>query len=74
MNEKKEREELYTVIEVAKILKIGKNKVYDLIHAGLLPVIKLGGIKIRSTSLHKFLDDYEGCDLSDPYNIKEYVA
>ena len=42
---------LYSVNEVAKMLKVGKNKVYELIHAGLLPVLKIGGMKIRKLSL-----------------------
>ena len=57
---------LYSVNEVAKMLKVGKNKVYELIHAGLLPVLKIGGMKIRKKSLNEFLENYEGCDLSDP--------
>lgn len=61
---------LYSVNDVAKMLKVGKNKVYDLIHAGLLPVLKIGGMKIRKKSLNEFLENYEGCDLSDPYNVK----
>ena len=62
---------LYSVNGVAGILKIGKNRVYDLIHAGLLPVLKIGGMKIRRRSLEVFLDKYEGYDLSDPYNIHQ---
>lgn len=62
---------LYTVAEVAKILRVSKNRVYDLIHAGLLPVLKIGGIKVRHSSLMKFLEDYEGCDLTDPHNVEK---
>lgn len=62
---------LYSVNEVAQLLKVGKNRVYDLIHAGLLPVLKIGGMKIRKKSLNEFLENYEGCDLSDPYNVKK---
>lgn len=61
---------LYSVNEVAKMLKVGKNKVYELIHAGLLPVLKIGGMKIRKKSFNEFLENYEGCDLSNPYNVK----
>lgn len=61
---------LYTVIEVGKVLKIGKNRVYELIHAGLLPAMKLGGLKIRKTALCEFEKKYEGYDLTDPYNPK----
>lgn len=62
---------LYTVMEVAKILRISKNRVYDLIKLGLLPAINLGGLKIRNEALHKFLADYEGYDLSDLENVKK---
>lgn len=61
---------LYSVNEVASILKIGKNRVYDLIHAGLLPVLKIGGMKIRKRAVDEFLEKYEGYDLTDPYNVQ----
>lgn len=61
---------LYTVMEVSKILRIGKNKVYELIELDLLPALNLGGLKVRKESLEKFLADYEGYDLSDLMNIK----
>lgn len=62
---------LYSVNDVAKLMKVGKNRIYDLIHAGLLPVLKIGGMKIRKKSLEDFLEQYEGCDLSDPYHVKQ---
>ena len=37
-------DELYTVKEVSRILKVNVHKVYDLIRAGLLPALKLGSI------------------------------
>lgn len=61
---------LYTVMEVSKILRIGKNRVYELIELNLLPALNLGGLKVRKESLEKFLADYEGYDLSDLMNIK----
>ena len=60
---------IYTVAEAAGILKIGKNNVYSLIEAGVIPVLKLGGYKIRKSTLLEFVDKYEGYDLSDPKNI-----
>ena len=62
--------ELLTVKEVSKILKVNVHKVYDLIRAGMLPALKLGSLKIRKSSLEKFLDEYEGMDISDVNNIK----
>ena len=62
---------LYTVTEVAETLKVGKNRVYDLIKAGLLPALKLGGLKVRKTALCEFESKYEGYDLTDPFHIKE---
>lgn len=62
---------VYTVSEVSKILKTNTSYVYKLIEAGLLPVLKLGRIKIRRVSLLKFLRTYEGMDLTEPNNIIE---
>lgn len=61
---------LLTVKEVSNILKVNVHKVYDLIRAGMLPALKLGSLKIRKSSLEKFLDEYEGMDISDVNNIK----
>ena len=66
-------DELYTVKEVAKIMKVNVHKVYDLIHAGLLSALKLGTIKIRKESLAEFLRKYDGMDLTDLNNICSIV-
>ena len=60
---------LYTVKEVSELLHTNTTYVYDLIKAGLLPVMKLGSYKVRKDSLNKFLLDCEGKDLTDPNNI-----
>ena len=39
----KDEPEVLTVIEVAKILRIGKNKAYDRVNGGRLSSIKVGG-------------------------------
>jgi excisionase family DNA binding protein len=62
-------EVLYTVAEVAKLIKTNPAYVYELIKAGLLPVLKLGSYKVRKTALMEFLETYEGKDLTDPNNI-----
>ena len=60
---------LYTVPEVAKILRCNTKRVYDLNKADLLPFLKLGQLKCRREALIAFLEKYEGYDVSDPYHI-----
>jgi len=60
---------LYTVTEVSEILHTNKGYVYELIKAGLLPVLKLGSFKIRREALIKFINDSEGKDLTNPGQI-----
>ena len=62
---------LYTVKEVAELLKTNIDYVHKLRKAGILPFIKLGQYKVRKQSLELFLERYEGKDLTDPFNIKE---
>jgi len=64
-------EVLYTVNEVSKLIKSNTDYVYQLIRAGLLPVLKLGNYKIRRTTLIEFLEKYEGKDLTNPSEIKD---
>lgn len=65
---------LYTVSEVAKLIKCNTNYVYDLIRKGFLPALKLGSYKIRRTALLEFLEKYEGYDLTNPYEVKKLDA
>ena len=62
---------LYTVLEVSKLIKTNPNYVYKLIEKGFLPALKLGSYKIRRTSLIKFLEQYEGKDLTDLDRIQD---
>lgn len=62
---------LYTVKEVASLLKTNVDYVHKLRKAGLLPFIKLGQYKVRHQALCDFLAHYEGKDLTDPFQIKE---
>ena len=64
-------EMLYTVQEVADILKTNVSYVYKLKDAGLIRFMKIGRLKCRKTSLEEFLAKYDGCDLTDPFNIQE---
>ncbi|MEG2289087.1 MAG: helix-turn-helix domain-containing protein [Clostridium sp.] len=61
---------LYTVPEVAKILKVDQHKVYDLIDKNILIGLKLGRLKVTRIELFRFLKAYTGKDLSDLNNIK----
>lgn len=62
---------LYTVNEVAAILKTNIDYVYKLQKAGLIKFMKIGRLKCRKSSLEAFLEKYDGFDISDPYNISE---
>lgn len=62
---------LYTVQEVAAILKCNTDYVYRLQQAGLLRFMKLGRLKCRRKTLEEFLEKYDGCDLSDLTDIKQ---
>ncbi|NFB52040.1 DNA-binding protein [Clostridium botulinum] len=62
---------IYTVDEVASILKVNKNTVYDLIRSGNLIALKLGRLKITKATLLKFLKDFNGKDLTNLNDIKE---
>ena len=64
-------EMLYTVKEVADILKTNENYVYELHKSGLLRFLKIGRLKCRKSTLEEFLAKYDGKDLTDPYNVKE---
>ena len=62
---------LYTIREVADLLKTNTDYVHSLRKAGLLKCIKLGHYKVRAEELERFLREYEGKDVTDPYHIKE---
>lgn len=62
-------EVLYTVPEVAKLLKINQGTVHNLRKAGLLRFMKLGKYKVRAAEIDRFLKEYEGKDITDPYNV-----
>ena len=53
--------QLFTVIEVAALLGIGRSKVYELLYAGELKSVKIGGSRrVRYTDLGdyvRYLDD-----------------
>ena len=62
---------LYSVKEVASLLSISKNRVYDLIYANRIPAMDIGGLKIRHETLADFLKNMEGyeVDVNHPENL-----
>lgn len=49
-------DKIYTVAEVAKILRVNKNFVYNEIKTNKLKSIKLGSIKIKESDLEKYIN------------------
>lgn len=62
---------LYTANEVAKILKVNVDYVHKLRKSGILPFLKIGQYKCRRSSLEKFLQDYEGKDITNPKYVRD---
>lgn len=52
-------DELLTVTEVARKLKMNRNGVYSLIKNNVLISIKLGSIKVRASTLDRFIENLE---------------
>lgn len=62
---------LHSMAEVAKILKVNRNKAYELVKHGHLRAIKLGSLKVSTFELDDFMKRNAGKDLSDLDNVKE---
>ena len=50
---------LLSVAEVAKLLKVNRNFVYDEIKKGNLEAVKIGSIKIRKDKLEEYVNGKE---------------
>ena len=59
---------VYTVEEVAVIMRTSKQYVYSLVNAHQLRVLKIPHTRIRKSELERFFKDNEGMDLSNPIN------
>ncbi len=52
-------EEILTIPEVARYLKLSKSKVYYLVQTGEIPHLKIGrNVRVRETDLKKWIDKY----------------
>ena len=47
---------VYTVTEVAKMLKVNRNFVYKLIKDGELEAVRIGSIKVRRDALDRYVE------------------
>lgn len=61
---------LYTIPEVAQLLKTNEAYVNKLRRTGMLKFLKLGRWKCRKSTLEAFLEQWEGYDLTDPENVR----
>lgn len=59
-------DELLTVVEVGKVLGIGKNAANRLVQRGIIRGLNLIGMKVRRRELESWMAAMEGMDLSDP--------
>lgn len=57
---------LYTIAEVAALLKVNKNAVYFLIREGYLTSIKIGCRKVTRRALLSFLEKFDGEEIPYP--------
>jgi len=52
-------EEIMTIPEVARYLKLSKSKVYYLVQIGEIPHLKLGrNVRVRDVDLKKWMEKY----------------
>lgn len=69
----KNEPDVLTVHDTARILRLGKNKVYELIRSGQLPAMKLGKkLIIPKTILIDFMEDgrnYLNCSPDPPKKV-----
>lgn len=71
MEQKQFEDVLYTVPEIAQLLKTDEPTVRRLINKKLLLGLKLGRLKVTKMELMRFLEWANGKDLSDLNEVKE---
>ena len=64
---------LFSIPEAAKMLGIGKNKMYEIVGSGLISVLKLGSMKITKQELERFVDSNMNMDLTNLDDIHELI-
>lgn len=61
-------DELLTVKDVARVLHISINSANALVQSGVIPGMRLNGMKVRRRALEAWMESMEGMDLADPAN------
>lgn len=66
---------IYTVAEVAKVLRVSKNTVYDLMRDGKLPYLQMTSKKIKGKDLEWFINNYPSGPTGEAWNQdREVIA
>lgn len=65
---------LHSVSEIAEILGVNNNYVYDLIRHGHIQALKLGRLKVSTFELEDFMRRSAGKDFSDLKNVTDLIA
>ncbi len=71
MEKRSVSKKLFTVVETGKILGISRVKVYELIKHRLLKAMNLAGFKIAAVEIDRFIDTYNGKDLTNLDDITD---
>jgi excisionase family DNA binding protein len=59
---KKDIDELLTVLEVARILRVSRNRAYELVRLGVVPAIRLGRqVRVPRSALERCVFDPARC-------------
>lgn len=62
-------DEIFKVEDVARYLKVGKNRVYDLIHNGKIKVVRIGrSIRVPKWCVLEYVTNQEGIWYNDTEN------
>lgn len=57
---------IYTVKEVAELLRTNRNAVYKILNCGDLPYLLINGSrKVRGTDLEKFINSYQTAEVGE---------
>lgn len=60
---------VYTIQELADVLKTSRRTATQLVKSGLIHAIKIGSTKVPAKEVDRFLEANVGKDLTDPYNV-----